>query len=135
MKNYALRLVLQMLALMIGAYLLSHAQSPSTAPADTIVLHGRVYTESAKQPWAQAVAIRGARIVAVGSDAEIEKLCAPGTKIIDAAGRLVLPGFVDSHIHFLDGSLSLARVNLEGARDAGRPNGARPAAACRSSSS
>src|SRR6266478_8216688 len=118
MKNHALRLVLQTLALMLGASLLSQAQSANTAPADTIVLHGRVYTENTKQQWAQAVAIRGAKIVAVGSDAEIEKMLAAGTKVIDAAGRLVLPGFVDSHIHFMDGSLSLGRVNLEGAKDA-----------------
>jgi len=118
MRNYALRLVLQTLALMLGASLLSQAQSANTAPADTIVLHGRVYTENTKQSWAQAVAIRGAKIVAVGSDAEIEKLRSAGTKVIDAAGKLVLPGFVDSHIHFMDGSLSLGRVNLEGATDA-----------------
>ncbi len=118
MKNHALRLVLQTLALMLGASLLSQAQSANTAPADTIVLHGGVYTENTKQPWAQAVAIRGAKIVAVGSDAEIEKLRSAGTKVIDAAGKLVLPGFVDSHIHFMDGSLSLGRVNLEGATDA-----------------
>jgi len=118
MKNHALRLVLQTLALMFGASLLSQAQSANTAPADTIVLHGRVYTENTKQPWAQAVAIRGAKIAAVGSDGEIEKLRGAGTKIIDAAGKLVLPGFVDSHIHFMDGSLSLGRVNLEGATDA-----------------
>src|SRR6266446_1683714 len=118
MRNYALRLVLQTLALMLGASLLSQAQSANTAPADTIVLHGRGYTENTKQSWAQAVAIRGAKIVAVGSDAEIEKLRSAGTKVIDAAGKLVLPGFVDSHIHFMDGSLSLGRVNLEGATDA-----------------
>jgi predicted amidohydrolase YtcJ len=118
MKNYVLRLVLQILALLLGASLLSQAQNPNTAPADTIVLHGRVYTENAGQPWAQAVAIRGAKVIAVGSDAEIEKLRGANTKIIDASGRLVLPGFVDSHIHFLDGSLSLGRVNLEGATDA-----------------
>jgi len=117
MRNYALRLVPQTLALVLGAALESGAQSPGTPPADTMVLHGRVYTENAKQPWAQAVAIRGAKIVAVGSDAEIEKLRGAGTKVIDAAGKLVLPGFVDSHIHFLDGSLSLGRVNLEGAKD------------------
>jgi predicted amidohydrolase YtcJ len=118
MKNYALRLVLPTLALGLGASLLSQAQNANTAPADTIVLHGRVYTENTKQPWAQAVAIRGAKIVAVGSDTEIDKLRSAGTKVIDAAGRLVLPGFVDSHIHFLDGSSSLGRVNLEGAKDA-----------------
>jgi predicted amidohydrolase YtcJ len=118
MKTHPFRLVLQTLALMLGVLLLSQAQSSKTIPADTIVLHGRVYTGNAKQPWAQAVAIRGAKIVAVGSDTEVEKMRAEGTKIIDAAGRLVLPGFVDSHIHFMDGSLSLGRVNLEGAKDA-----------------
>ena len=117
MKTHALRFILQTLALVLGASLPSQTPSSKAVPADTIVLHGRVYTENAKQPWAQAVAVRGAKIVAVGSDAEIEKMRAVGTKVIDAAGRLVLPGFVDSHIHFTDGSLSLGRVNLEGAKD------------------
>ena len=61
--------------------------------------------------------IRADKIVAVGDDAAIEKFRHPGTKVIDAAGQLVLPGFVDCHIHFLDGSISLGRVNLEGAKD------------------
>ena len=85
--------------------------------ADTIVIHGRIYTLNSKQPWAQALAIRGNKIVAVGDDATIGKFRGPGTKVIDAAGQLVLPGFVDCHIHFMDGSLSLGRVNLEGAKD------------------
>jgi len=118
MKTHALGLILQTLALALGASRPSQAQSSKAVPADTIVLHGRIHTENAKQPWAQAVAIRGAKIVAVGNDADIEKMRAVGTKVIDAAGRLVLPGFVDSHIHFMDGSLSLGRVNLEGAKDA-----------------
>ena len=96
-----------------------HAKNAKDAKngADTIVLHGRVYTLDAKQPWAQAIAIRADRIVAVGEDAAIEKFRTPGTKVIDAAGQLVLPGFVDCHIHFMDGALSLGRVNLEGAKD------------------
>jgi len=93
------------------------AQSPKAPQAATLVLHGKVYTLNDKQPWAQAVAVQGGKIVAVGSDAEIEKLRGNGTKVIDAAGRLVLPGFTDCHIHFMDGSLSLDRVNLEDAKD------------------
>ena len=96
---------------------LNWAQSKKAEVADTVVLHGKVYTVSAAQPWAEAVAMRSGKIVAVGSDAEISKLRSPGTKVMDAGGRLVLPGFVDCHIHFLDGSLSLGRVNLEGAKD------------------
>lgn len=95
------------------------AQGLIVKPADIIVIHGRVYTQNPKQPWAQAVAIQGGKIVAVGDDATIEKMRGMGTKVINAGGKLVLPGFTDCHIHFLDGSLSLGRVNLEGARDAG----------------
>jgi predicted amidohydrolase YtcJ len=86
--------------------------------ADTIVLHAKIYTLDSKQPWAEALAIRGDRIVLVGSDAEIAKLQSKNTQVIDAKGRLVLPGFTDCHIHFIDGSFSLGRVNLEGAKDA-----------------
>ena len=85
--------------------------------ADMVVLHGRIYTLNSKQPWAQALAIRGDKIVAVGDDAAIGKFRGSETKVIDAAGQLVLPGFVDGHIHFMDGSLSLGRVNLDGAKD------------------
>src|SRR3984885_8377111 len=85
--------------------------------ADTIIHHAKIYTVNDKQPWAEALAIRGEKIVAVGTEADVEKLRSPKTKTIDANGQLVLPGFVDCHIHFLDGSLSLGRVNLEGAKD------------------
>jgi predicted amidohydrolase YtcJ len=109
---------MQTLLLLLCAVSMLPAQGPAVAPADVIVVHGRVYTENLQQPWAQAVAIRGAKIVAVGDDPEIEKMRGTGTKVIDAGGKLVLPGFVDCHIHFLDGSFSLGRVNLEGAKDA-----------------
>jgi predicted amidohydrolase YtcJ len=85
--------------------------------ADTVVLHGRIYTLDSRQPWAQALAIRANKIVAVGDDASIGKFRGPGTKVIDAAGQLVLPGFVDSHSHFFEGSIFLDRVHLEGAKD------------------
>jgi predicted amidohydrolase YtcJ len=94
------------------------AQGKKTANvADTIILHGKIYTENAKQPWAEAVAMRSGKIAAVGSDAEVSKLRTSGTKVVDAGGHLVLPGFVDCHIHFMEGSLSLGRVNLEGAKN------------------
>jgi predicted amidohydrolase YtcJ len=89
----------------------------SAQTADVIVHHARIYTVNAKQAWAEAVAMQGDKVVAVGTEAEVEKLRGPKTKMVDAGGNLVLPGFVDCHIHFLDGSLSLGRVNLEGAKD------------------
>jgi len=106
------------MVLFLGIAGVADAQGLIFEPADIIVIHGRVYTENPKQPWAQAVAIHGAKIVAVGDNAAIEKMRGMGTKVIKAGGKLVLPGFTDCHIHFLDGALSLGRVNLEGAKDA-----------------
>jgi predicted amidohydrolase YtcJ len=104
-------------AALLGVAALLFARSAPREAADLVVLHAKVYTVNVNQPWAQAVAVRAGKIVAVGEDADIEKYRQQGTKVLDAAGRLVLPGFVDCHIHFLDGSLSLDRVNLEGAKN------------------
>ena len=100
-----------------AALLFANAQPPIPV-ADTIILRAKVYTGDVNRPWAQAIAIHDGKIVAVGDDATINKLRYGGTEVIEGAGHLVLPGFVDCHIHFLDGSLSLGRVNLEGAKDA-----------------
>ena len=89
----------------------------STAPADSILLNARIYTVNPRQPWAEALAIRGDKIVAVGSAKQIAAYRGPSTHVLDAKNRLVLPGFTDCHIHFMDGSLSLGRVNVEGAKN------------------
>jgi predicted amidohydrolase YtcJ len=103
--------------LLFGIAVVGAAQGLIVEPADIIVTHGRVYTENPKQPWAEAVAIHGSKIVAVGDSATIERRRGIGTKVINAAGKLVLPGFVDCHVHFLKGSLGLGRANLAGAKD------------------
>jgi len=100
------------------SFLMAASAQRKIQTADTIVLHGRIYTLNPKQAWAEALAIRGERIVAVGSDSDIANLQSKDTKVIDAKGHLVLPGFTDCHIHFIDGSFSLGRVNLEDAKDA-----------------
>jgi predicted amidohydrolase YtcJ len=112
-----LRFCVQILLLWICSISLAAGQGRVVEPADTIVVHGRVYTENPKQPWAQAVAIRGSKIVAVGDDPEIERMRGMGTKVINAGGKLVLPGFVDCHIHFFEGSIKLSWVHLEDAKD------------------
>ena len=117
MKVRAFRVVLQSLPLLLCAAGMACPQGRIVEPADIIVVHGHVYTENPKQPWAQAVAIRHGKITAVGDDPEIERRRGMGTKVINAGGKLVLPGFVDCHIHFMDGSLRLGRVHLEGAKD------------------
>jgi hypothetical protein len=88
------------------------------AAADLIVTGGRVWTGNPDAPWAEAVAVRGDRIVAVGSRADVESLSGSDTRVIDAAGGLVTPGFIDAHVHFLDGGLNLLSVQL---RDAATP--------------
>jgi predicted amidohydrolase YtcJ len=80
-----------------------------------VLTNGKVFTADARGSMAEAVAIDGERIVAVGSTREIEAAYA-GARTFDLKGRLVTPGFNDAHLHFLNGGLSLFRVDLNGAR-------------------
>ena len=89
-----------------------------TLVADTIIVNAIVHTMDPARPSAEAIAILGNRIVAVGSTKEIRKLAGSGTRTIDAKKRLVLPGFNDAHTHFLSGGFQLASVDL---RDADTP--------------
>ncbi|HEX3186076.1 MAG TPA: amidohydrolase [Pyrinomonadaceae bacterium] len=89
-----------------------------TLVADTIIVNAIVHTMDPARPNAEAIAILGNRIVAVGSTKEIKKLAGPRTRTIDAKKRLVLPGFNDAHTHFLSGGFQLASVDL---RDANTP--------------
>ena len=111
--RWHLHLPVQTFLLFFCALTNSSAQGLIVRPADIILVHGRVYTENAKQPWAQAVAILGSKIVAVGDDPEIEKMRGIGTKVINVGGKLVLPGFADCHVNFLEGSIELGWVHLD----------------------
>jgi len=82
------------------------------APADLILTHGRVWTAAPERSWAEAIAVRGSRIVYVGTAAGAEALRGPKTETIDLGGRFAMPGFNDSHIHLMSGALSLERVDL-----------------------
>jgi len=84
--------------------------------ADSILLHGRIYTLDIKHPWAEALAIRDGKILAVGSDREIRRLRGASTQVIDAKGHLVFPGFTDCHTHFMEGSLLLQQIFLNGVK-------------------
>ena len=70
-------------------------------PADLVLLHGNVVTVDPQEPRAQAIAVQGDRIVAVGADAEVQRLAGPSTKVIDLRGRLAIPGFIEGHGHYL----------------------------------
>lgn len=81
------------------------APAPAVVPgraATLAVVNGRVWTADPRRPHAEAVAVTGDRLLAVGSIAEIEAFIAPSTTVIDARGHTVLPGFVDAHFHILN---------------------------------
>jgi hypothetical protein len=102
-------------AALIATALAACAGAPPEAPADLLIVGGRVFTVEPGRPWAEAVAVRGDRIVKVGTEAEVRTLKGPNTREYDATGGVVLPGINDSHTHFLDGSLGLDQVDLTGA--------------------
>jgi len=69
--------------------------------ADLVIINGKVFTIDKDKPLAEAIAVKGEKIIAVGSTSEISSLIEKGsTKVIDAQGRLVIPGFNDAHVHF-----------------------------------
>jgi predicted amidohydrolase YtcJ len=93
------------------AGLIVGAQRDENGPVDLIVTNGRVYTGSPSE-FAEALAIRGNRIVQVGSNHDIKRLKRPQTIVVDAHGGTVVPGFDDAHAHFLSGGLGLRNVDL-----------------------
>jgi predicted amidohydrolase YtcJ len=91
---------MRLLQLLFVSAMLSFSATGQQAPADLILHNGKVFTAHSANPAAEAVAIRGERIIAVGTSAEIEKLAGAKTRRIDLQGRVVIPGFNDAHIHF-----------------------------------
>ena len=75
------------------------AQQPAPEPATLVLRNGKVVTVDAALPEAQAIAVRGDKILAVGSNADIAKLAGPNTRVVDAKGKLVIPGMIDTHAH------------------------------------
>src|SRR5262249_51325992 len=85
----------------LGAVALAAAPPPSPSRADRVFLHGRIWTADPARPRAQAIALAGDRILAVGSDAEVLRAAGPGAARVELRGRFVAPGFNDAHLHFL----------------------------------
>jgi predicted amidohydrolase YtcJ len=82
-------------------------------PADVVLLHGRIHTEDSQRTVAQALALRGNTIVAVGSDQAVSALIGPKTRTIDLHGKLVLPGIIDAHIHPAASAQDLGKCDLK----------------------
>jgi predicted amidohydrolase YtcJ len=115
----AARLTAYAVAFIVGvtviAGLIVGAQREDDGPVDLIVVNGAVYTAEQNQ-LAEAVAVRGNKVVRVGSNGEIRRLRRAQTTVIDAKGGAVLPGFNDAHAHLISGGLSLDQVNLADAK-------------------
>jgi len=92
------------------------AGAAAAAPADLVLLNARVVTLDARSSVAEALAVQDGKILAVGSNAAVQALAGPATRHIDAAGRTVIPGLIDSHLHAVRAALSYANeVNWIGA--------------------
>ncbi len=86
--------------------------------ATLALINGKVWTVDEKQPLAEAVAVQGNRIIAVGTNQQVQPFIDETTQVINLKGKLVLPGFIDAHTHFMDAGLRLLGVDLRQARDA-----------------
>jgi predicted amidohydrolase YtcJ len=104
------------LAVSLGVLALGAPAAAAAPPADLVLKNAVVYTVDAKRPRAEAVAVRANRIVAVGANAEVLPLVGPKTRVLDLAGRTLVPGFEDSHAHFLGIGFARLDVDLVGTR-------------------
>src|SRR5947209_7052551 len=98
--------------LCLGSFMAFGQAKPA---ADLIITNAKVWTVDKTRPNAEAMAVLGERIVAVGSAADVDAWHGPQTKVIDAQGKLLLPGFDDAHVHFVDGGDHLQQVQLKDA--------------------
>ncbi len=86
-------------------------------PANFVLLNGKIWTGNKAQPQAEALAISRDRILAIGASADLRARVGPHTRVLDLKGRLVVPGFYDSHVHLLGSGLRLSEVALKDAND------------------
>ncbi len=106
-----------MRALCLPAILLCLAAPAWAQVPETVLLNGKVVTLDARSTTQEALAVRDGHITAVGTTADIRKLAAPSTRVIDLRGRTVIPGLIDSHLHAIRAALSFStEVNWIGAR-------------------
>ncbi len=102
--------------LILLSVLITSCSSPGQESASLVITDARVWTGDPEQPWAEAVAVTDERIIAVGSAASMEPLIGETTKVISIDGSMLVPGFIDAHVHFLEGGRGLASVQLRDAK-------------------
>ena len=102
--------------LTISLVLFSMSAIAQSVTADLVVTNANVHTINSEQKQVRSIAVLGNKIIAVGSDADTKALIGPKTRVIDAKGRLVVPGFNDAHVHFLETGVQLSSVDLRDAK-------------------
>ena len=115
MTKIAIPDTLQLVALVLTLAIAAAGCSSRPEPAELILVNGKLVTVDDARPEAQALAAFGGRIVAVGTDEEIERYRGPDTRVIDLQGNLAIPGFIEGHAHFLGLGRSLMIVDLKNA--------------------
>lgn len=100
--------------LAVSGVLAPASSTAQQAPADLVVVNGKVYAADGSRTFAEAIAVRGNRIATVGTTAAVDALRGAHTVVVDAGGRAVVPGFNDVHVHLLNGGLEMENVNLGG---------------------
>lgn len=113
-KSAAFTAAAALAALLSAVCVAAPAATDSRPAADLIIHNARVWTVNPAQPQAQAVAVLNGRITAVGPDASVMAWRGPHTRVVDAKGLRLLPGFNDAHVHFSDGGAALSAVQLTG---------------------
>src|SRR5271165_1169613 len=108
--------VLVVTSLLNAAFMTASEVDQSAKPPDTTFVNGDIYTQ-ATPDRAQAIAVSHGKIVAVGSNAEIQKLKQTNTQVVDLGGHFVMPGFNDAHLHLASGGFSQLSVDLRGTQN------------------
>lgn len=106
----------------LAAVMLTRGAAPAPAQGcipDTIIINAKVHTGDAQKPSAEAVAVCGERIAHVGTTDDVRRMAQPSTRVIDAGGRLVVPGFNDAHVHLIAGANEIVGVDLRPAKSEG----------------
>jgi len=115
MKSLNRNTIMPLFALFAIFAVTACSQRETPDSATFVVKNARIWTGNSEQPWAEAIASRGDTIIAVGSNADVEALIGEDTEVISAPGSMLVPGFIDSHVHFISGGAGLASVQLRDA--------------------
>ncbi len=104
--------LIPVVSLLVGLIGVLPAPTLADTPADLVLLHGKIHTQDAGRSIAQALAVRGNTIIAVGADESLSRLIGTHTRTVDLRGRVVLPGIIDAHVHPAESAQDLDKCSM-----------------------